>query len=114
MPTVTPELDKNSGIFGLYIFDMSVAYSTYRDATIPLTFIVTSTSYDIFLKNIKALNGKPFTANEIKTFPFRAFFVNTDASDTMVRLVIDIEGQAVALETPKVRYELLKNLLLGK
>jgi hypothetical protein len=91
-----------------------VAYSTYRDATIPLSFISISTSYETFLKNMKSLGGKPYTVNEIKTFPFRAFFINTDPADTLVRLVVEMEGQTIAFEVPKAKYELLKNLLLGK
>jgi hypothetical protein len=114
MPTVTPELDKNSGIYGLYTFDTNLLYSTYRDSTIPLTFIVMNTPYETFLKNMKALGGKPYTVNENNTFPFRAFFANNETPDAMVRLAIEMETQTIAFELPKARYELLKNLLLGK
>jgi hypothetical protein len=91
MPTVTPILVKNSGIFGLYIFDLSVRYSTYRDEVLGLSIIPTEITYDAFLQNIKALGGKPYSINEVKTFSFRAFYLNPEILDTLVRVVIDIE-----------------------
>lgn len=55
MPTVTPVLDKNAGIFGLYIFDLNVRYSTYKDNNYALTIIPIDIAYDTLLKNLKAL-----------------------------------------------------------
>jgi hypothetical protein len=71
-------------------------------------------SYDIFLKNARALAGKPYIVNETKTFPFRSFYLNPEKSDTLVRLVIEMESQTIALEIPKSRFTLLKDLLSGK
>lgn len=114
MPTITPVLDKNSGIFGLYIFDLNVRYSTYKDNNYALTIIPTDIAYDTLLKNIKALNGKPYRVNETQNFPFRSFYLNPEISDSTVRLVIEIESQTLALEIAKSKFEILKSLLSGK
>lgn len=52
-------------------------------------------SYDVLLKNIKALAGKPYTLNEVKTFPTRAFYLNPEKTDTLVRIVIESESQSI-------------------
>lgn len=114
MPTVTPVLDKNWWIFGLYIFDLNVRYSTYKDNNLALTIIPTDLPYDTFLKNIKALSWKPYTVNETQNLWFRSFFLNPEISDTVVRMVIEIENQAIALEIPKSKFDTLKSLLLWK
>lgn len=114
MPTITPVLEKNAGIFGLYIFDLNVRYSTYKDNNFALTIIPTDISYDTFLKNLKALWGKPYTVNETQSFPYRAFYLNPEISDTIVRVVIEIENQTIAMEIPKSKFDVLKTLLLGK
>lgn len=114
MPTITPVLDKNAGIFGLYIFDLNVRYSTYKDNNFALTIIPTDIPYDTFLKNIKALNGKPYRVNETQNFPYRSFYLNPEISDSIVRLVIEIENQTLALEIAKSKFDILKSLLSGK
>ncbi len=114
MPTITPVLENNGWIFGLYIFDANVNYSTYKDNAYALTIIPTEASYDSLLANMKALNGKPYTANETKNFPYRSFFLNPSTSDSLVRLVVEIENQAIALEVSKSKYDVLKALLLWK
>lgn len=114
MPTITPVLEKNSWIFGLYIFDLNVRYSTYKDNNFALTIIPTDIAYDTLLKNLKALSGKPYSLNETQNFAYRSFFLNPEISDTMVRLVIEIENQTIAMEIPKSKYEVLKTLLLWK
>ncbi len=114
MPTVTPVLDKNAWIFGLYIFDLNVRYSTYKDNNLALTIIPTDLPYDTFLKNVKALSGKPYTVNETQNFSYRSFFLNPEISDTLVRMVIEIENQAIAIEIPKSKFDTLKSLLLWK
>lgn len=114
MPTITPVLDNNNWIFGLYIFDTNVNYSTYKDNAYALTIIPTEASYDGLLANIRALNGNPFRANETKNFPFRSFFLNPTTSDSLVRIVVEIENQAIALEVSKSKYDVLKALLLWK
>ncbi len=70
--------------------------------------------YDNFLKNIKALSGDPYSINETKTFPNRSFYLNPAKSDTLVRLVIEVESQTIALEIAKTKFPLFKNLLLWK
>lgn len=70
--------------------------------------------YDIFLKNTKALGGVPYSVNETKTFSFRSFYLNPTKSDTLVRLVVEMESQTIAIEVSKAKFPLFKNLLLGK
>lgn len=79
-----------------------------------LRIIATEAPYDTLLANIKALSGKPYSVNEVKKFPFRTFFVNPEIEDGQTRLVIEMENQALALEIPKEKYEILKSLLLGR
>jgi hypothetical protein len=68
--------------------------------------------YDSFLKNMRALGDRSYTVNEVKTFPYRAFYVNPEKSDTIVRLVLEAENQSIALELPKVKFPMIKDLLL--
>ncbi len=114
MPTITPTLIANSWIFGLLIFDQSIWYSTYRDEKYGITFIAMNIPYDIFLKNIKALNGTPYIINEINTFLTRSFYLNPAKSDTVVRLVVEMESQTIAIEIAKTKFPVFRNLLLGK
>jgi hypothetical protein len=60
MPTASLLLTKNIGIYGLYVFDGNIKYSTYTDKNIGLTVIPLEVSYDVFLRNMKALGGKPY------------------------------------------------------
>lgn len=114
MPTITPVLEKNAWIFWLYIFDLNVRYSTYKDNNFALTIIPTDIPYDTFLKNLKALWGKPYTVNETQSYRYRAFYLNPEISDTIVRIVIEIENQTIAMEIPKSKFDILKTLLLWK
>ncbi len=114
MPTITPTLIENRWIFWLLIFDQSIGYSTYVDDAYGITIIPMNIPYDIFLKNIKALGGTPYNANETKTFTFRSFYLNPTKSDTLVRLAVEMESQTIAIEISKAKFPLFKNLLLGK
>lgn len=73
-----------------------------------------SMNYDTFLKNAKAIDDSVYSVNEIQTFPFRAFFLNPPKADTLVRLVIEMEGESIGLEIAKTKYSTLKSLLTGK
>lgn len=114
IPTLSPMLEENHGIFGLNVFDASLRYSTYKDTRINVTLIPIETNYDSFLKYMKNLTASPYVIKETQTFSFRSFFVNPQKTDTNVRLVVEMEWQTVAFEIPKTRYDILKNLLLGK
>lgn len=70
-----------------------------------------NTSYDTLLQNLKAISGKPYTVNEVKTFPMRSFYLNPEKTDTLVRLIVESERQVICLEIPKSNFTLLKNLL---
>jgi hypothetical protein len=70
--------------------------------------------YDIFLTNIRALGNKPYSINEVKTFPYRALYLNPEKSDTLVRLILEVETQTIAIEIPKTKFPTIKDLLLGK
>ncbi len=113
MPTVTPSLIENNGIFDLHIFDVGTTYSTYEDPKIGLKMIATDLSYDTFLKNIRAVGPTVYSVNETKWFPFHSFYLNPPKSDTVVRMVVEFESQAIALEIPKTKFNTLKVLLLG-
>jgi hypothetical protein len=113
MPTITPTLlEKNNGIFGLLIFDQSIGYSTYKDEKYSITILPMNIPYDVFLKNIKALSSKSYSINETKTFSTRSFYLNPSPSDALVRLVIEMESQTIAIEIPKAKFPILRNLLL--
>jgi hypothetical protein len=115
MPTVSPTLTENNGILGLFIFDQSIGYSTYKDEKQGLTIIPMNIPYDVFLRNIQALGGKPYSVNESKTFPgFRSFYLNPEKTDTFVRIALESETQTVLLEIPKTKFPTYKDLLLGK
>lgn len=113
MPTMTFTLIENRGIFGLYIFDQSIRYSTYSDDKYGLSLIAMEVPYDTFLKNAKTLSPT-YKVNEVKTFPMRAYYLNPEKSDSLVRLVIESESQAIALEISKSKFPTLKDLILGK
>lgn len=114
MPTYELTHIKNNGIFDLFIFDLSTDYSTYTDIKAGLTVIVSNLSYDTLLKNFSSLDKKFYTANETKTFPFRSFYLNPPKADALVRLVIEIESQAIMISLPKTKFPQLKNLLIKK
>lgn len=114
MPTITPTLIENKWIFWLYVFDQSIGYSTYTDEKYGITLIPMNIPYDIFLTNMKALWWTPYTVNEVKTFPFRSFYVNPIKSDTLVRIIMEVESQTIAIELPKTKFPTIKDLLIGK
>lgn len=114
MPTITPAIIENKGIFDLHIFDTSTDYSTYEDPKFWLRLTASTLPYDTFLKNIRAVWPTVYSVNETKTFPFRSFYLNPPKSDTSVRLVVEIEGQAISIEIPKTKFPTIRDLLLGK
>lgn len=114
MPAVTPALIENKGIFDLHIFDMSTAYSSYEDTKLGIKMIAISLPYDTMIKNMRALGPTVYSVNETKTFPFRSFYLNPPTSDTVVRLVVEMESQSIAIEIQKTKFNTLKDLLLGK
>lgn len=114
MPTVTPILTENHGIFDLHIFDIGTSYSTYEDPKIWLKMIATDLKYDVFIKNIRAVGPTVYSVNETKWFLFPSFYLNPPKSDTLVRMVVEFESQSIALEIPKTKFNTLKDLLLGK
>jgi hypothetical protein len=114
MPTLEFSLVENSWIYELLIFDKTVNYSTYTDSKQWIKAQPLSIKYDVFLKNMKAIGSDVYTINETKTFPFRSFYVNSPKTDTLVRLVIEVEWQTIVLEVPKTRFEAFKKLLLKK
>lgn len=114
MPTVTPSLTENTDIFWLHIFDKSMEYSVYEDAKIGLRITPINVPYDTLIKNMYALGNNVYSVNETKSFPFRSFYLNPPKSDTLARLIIEMEWQSIGLEIPKTKFSILKDLLLGK
>ncbi len=114
MPALEFSLTANTGIYDLVIFDKSMEYATYIDVKQGIKALPLSLKYDAFLKNMKALGSDSYTVNESKTFPFRSFYVNPPKADTLVRLVIEIESQCIAIEIPKTKFPTFKALLLKK
>ena len=92
MPAITPALgEQTGGIFDLHVFDQKAEYSLYEDPKYSLTIIPISLPYDTLLKNMYALGPNVYSVNETKSFPFRSFYLNPPKSDTLVRLIIEIE-----------------------
>ncbi len=114
MPTLEFSLIENNGIYDLHIFDLATHYSTYSDIKVGMVLVVTKLSYDTLLKNFKALGDEVYKVNETKTFPFRSFYLNPPKSDTLVRIVLEVESQAIIIQIPKTKFPTLKNLLLKK
>lgn len=114
MPTMEFTLVNNNGIFDLHVFDAGTEYSTYTDAKMGVTLIVSTMPYDVFLANSKALGKDVYSINETKTFPFRSFYLNPPKPDTLVRIVIEVESQAIAIQIPKTKFKTLQSLLLAK
>ena len=81
MPKMEFSLTGSTGIYDLHIFDQSIRYSTYEDKKNGVRVIPMDVPYDIFLKNIKALDDTVYSVNETKTFPFRSFYINPPKSD---------------------------------
>ncbi len=114
MPTFNLTLSENNGIFDIHLFDAGIEYSTYVDEKIGITLVVSTMSYNTFLANTKWLGKEVYTPNETKTFPFRSFYLNPPKPDTLVRVVMEIENQAIAIQIPKTKFNTLKDLLLKK
>jgi hypothetical protein len=76
--------------------------------------IAISLPYDTMIKNMRALGPTVYSVNETKTFPFRSFYLNPPTSDTVVRLMVEMEGQSIGIEVQKTKFNILKDLLLGK
>ncbi len=107
-------LGKNSGIFGLYIFDTNTEYSTYTDAKTGINIITTRSSYTTWLKNFKAINTSIFTVNETQSFPFPSFYVNPPKNDNIVRIVMQVEAQTLLISIPKAKYAEFKTMMTKK
>jgi hypothetical protein len=114
MPTLEFSVIDNNGIYDLHIFDLATPYTTYSDIKFGAILIVTKLSYDTILKNFRALWDDVYNVNESKTFPFRSFYLNPPRSDTLVRIVLEIESQAIIIQIPKTKFNNLKSLLLKK
>lgn len=114
MPTLEFSVIENNWIYDLHIFDLATPYTTYSDIKFGAILIVTKLSYDTILKNFKALWDDVYSVNESKTFPFRSFYLNPPKSDTLVRIVLEIESQAIIIQIPKTKFNNLKSLLLKK
>lgn len=114
MPTFNLTLSENNGIFDIHLFDTSIDYSTYTDEKLGTTIIISTMPYNTFLTNAKWLGKEVYTVNETKTFPFRSFYLNPPKQDTLVRVVMEIENQAIAIQIPKTKFNTLKDLLLKK
>jgi hypothetical protein len=114
MPTLEFTVTKNSGIYDLHIFDLATEYTTYIDSKFGMRLVVSTLSYDTFLKNFRALGKDVYVLNETKTFPFRSFYLNPPKADSLVRIVLEVESQAILISIPKTKFPQLKTLLLKK
>lgn len=108
---VSPNLDKNTGIFWLYIFDSNTQYSTYTDQKYGITIIATRVPYNTFQKNFTSLDPSLYTINPATWFPFAAFFVNPPQPDDWVRLVMQVESQTLFVTLKKNQYKEFKKML---
>ena len=111
---VNLNLTKNNGIFGLYTFDRSTEYSTYADAKSGIVIIASRTPYVTWLKNFQAIDKTLYTTNEVKTFPFPTFYLNTLRPDSTVRLVMQVEAQTLLVSIPKSKFTEFKTLMTKK
>ncbi len=107
-------LIKNTGIYGLYLFDTSIEYSTYTDSKLGIVVIASRTPYDTWLKNFRALDASTFTLNESKTFPFSSFYLNPPKPDNIIRIVMQVEAQTLLISLPKTRFTEFKNMMTKK
>lgn len=107
-------LEKNNGIFGIYVFDTNTEYSTYIDLKSNITIIASRTEYDTWLKNFQSLDKSVFTTNITKTFPFPSFYVNPAKPDNIVRIVMRVEAQTLLISIPKAKYNEFKTLMTKK
>ncbi len=107
-------LIKNTGIYGLFLFDTSTEYSTYIDSKLGIIVIASRTPYDTWLKNFKALDTTTFTVNESKTFPFSSFYLNPPKPDNIIRIVMQVEAQTLMVSIPKNRFTEFKNMMTKK
>lgn len=107
-------LEKNNGIFGLYIFDSNNEYSTYVDPKLGVTIIASRITYDTWLKNFQALDKNLYTINEVKTFLFPSFYVNPLKSDNTIRLIMQVEAQTLLISLPKNKFNEFKTMMIKK
>jgi hypothetical protein len=107
-------LVKNTGIYGLFLFDTSTEYSTYTDTKLNITVIASRTPYDTWLKNFKALDTSTFTTNESKTFPFPSFYLNPPKPDNIIRIVMQVESQTLLISIPKNKFTEFKTMMTKK
>lgn len=107
-------LEKNNGIFGIYVFDTNTEYSTYSDLKSNISIIASRTEYDTWLKNFQSLDKSVFTTNITKTFPFPSFYVNPAKPDNIVRIVMRVEAQTLLISIPKNKFNEFKTLMTKK
>mgnify|MGYP006888932808 CR=1 FL=1 len=114
MPTLSLTEKENTGIFDLHIFDSSIHYTSYEDVKNGVQILALNLPYENFLKNVKALDDTVYAVNETNTFPFRSFYVNPPKPDSLVRIVVEAEWKAIAIQVVKTKFPLLKDLLISK
>ena len=107
-------LIKNTGIYGLFLFDTSTEYSTYSDSKTGIIVIASRTPYDTWLKNFKALDTTTYSVNESKTFPFSSFYLNPPKPDNIIRIVMQVESQTLMISLPKNRFMEFKTMMTKK
>ena len=108
-------LGKNTGIYGLSIFDANTIYSTYTDIKSGITIVATRTPYASWLANMRAIDKSLFGVNESKTFlPFTSFYLNPPKDDNIVRLVMQVETQTLLISIPKSRFGEFKTMMTKK
>lgn len=107
-------LDKNNGIFGLYIFDTNTEYSTYIDSKLNITIIASRTPYDTWLKNFQAVDKNLYSINETKTFSFPSFYINPPKPDNTIRIAMQVEAQTLLISIPKTRFAEFKTMMTKK
>jgi len=110
-PTITLKQIQNINIFSLSGVSY-VPYTTYRDTQYGLVVYDIQISYEKFLGIMQTVPSTQYSMNEVKTFPFSAFYVNPPKADDRVRLVWKFWDHAIAMELAKDKYEILRALLV--
>ena len=113
MPEITLKKIENDGFFGIRTME-SVSYDTYSDAVKNIKVYAFGETYDTILLHMK-LTDSLYTINETDQFFGYSFFLNLlkkDPKDSITRLVISLEGQAIGVEVPRNYYPVLKDMLL--
>lgn len=110
-PTISLKMMQNLPIFSLSWVSY-VSYTTYRDdEQFKIIAYVINLPYEKFLTIMRTVPKTQYSINEVKTFPFPAFYINPPKDDSKVRLVGKFSDQTVAIEMPKDKFSVLKTLL---